>query len=211
MINPINKLTTLDFIARAKNIHGDKFDYSKVDYKSYKDSITIICREHGEFKTTPGTHLRITKNNTGGCPQCVLIAKGMTHGHKRNNKATKLYSTWRTMKARCLNPNHKSYESYGGRGITVAQVWKDNFKAFRDYIGNPPSPKHQVDRIDNEGNYEPGNVQWLTPRENTQKATGKPVQYNGISFGSLKEASEALGVKYSTLKYRYAKGLPLVS
>jgi hypothetical protein len=72
------------------------------------------------------------------------------------------YKIWVSMKQRCSNLNHKSFKHYGGRGITVCDRWKNSFLAFLEDIGERPSDKHSIDRIDNDGNYEPGNVSWST-------------------------------------------------
>jgi hypothetical protein len=70
------------------------------------------------------------------------------------------------MKDRVLNPNHPHFKDWGGRGITIYQPWIDDFEAFFAYIGPRPSPRHSLDRWpDRNGNYEPGNVRWATPRE----------------------------------------------
>jgi hypothetical protein len=70
------------------------------------------------------------------------------------------------MKQRCLNPKAKGYKNYGGRGITIAPEWIDDFQAFRDYVnqnlGPRPSPYHTIDRIENDEGYEPGNLKWST-------------------------------------------------
>lgn len=78
-----------------------------------------------------------------------------------------LYSTWRSMITRCTSPGYKSYPNYGGRGITVCDDWLRDFQAFVDHIGPRPNgrtkvgyPMFVLDRINNEGNYEPGNVRW---------------------------------------------------
>ena len=93
---------------------------------------------------------------TGHTSSCGCIRKphGMT--------GTKEHNAWTMMLMRCNNPNNEMYPSYGGRGITVHSEWEDNFVSFFDYIGLSPTPEHSLDRIDVNGNYEPGNVRWST-------------------------------------------------
>lgn len=69
------------------------------------------------------------------------------------------------MKVRCYNKNYEGFANYGGRGIKVCDEWLNDFAAFFKYVGNKPSPRHTLDRIDNDGNYEPGNVRWATKSE----------------------------------------------
>jgi hypothetical protein len=73
---------------------------------------------------------------------------------------TKEWRCWQGIKRRCTDPNVANYHLYGGRGIKICQEWADNYVAFLAYVGRAPSPKHSLDRIDNNGNYEPGNVCW---------------------------------------------------
>lgn len=79
-------------------------------------------------------------------------------------KHSQIYSTWKAMKARCFNPKNRGYRHYGGRGIRVCKRWM-KFENFLADMGERPAGL-QIDRIDNDGNYEPGNCRWATPLEN---------------------------------------------
>ena len=94
-----------------------------------------------------------------------------THGHARANKRTTEYLSWAAMRQRCYKPATRGYEYYGGRGITVCDRWSD-FVAFLSDMGPKPSPKHSIDRINVDGNYEPGNCRWATGAE--QQANKRP-------------------------------------
>ena len=87
----------------------------------------------------------------------------------RRGELTPEYNAWRAMIKRCTNPRSQKWHVYGGRGITVCEEWRHNSKAFLEYMGPRPSPKHSLDRYpNNDGNYEPGNVRWATQREQTR-------------------------------------------
>jgi len=121
---------------------------------------TWVCRcDCGRTTVCIGRKLRAGRVRSCGC----LRREGTKRRH--GMKYTREYAAWKSMKDRCLNPQNKDWAYYGGRGITVCQEWRDSFEAFFAHIGPRISPKHSIDRIDNDGDYVPGNIRWATGRQ----------------------------------------------
>jgi hypothetical protein len=91
--------------------------------------------------------------------------KNLKPNTKHNNSSSLEYSAWRAMKQRCLCPNAIHFKHYGGRGIKVCDRWINSFENFLKDMGKKPSSIHSMDRIDVNGNYEPNNCRWATPKE----------------------------------------------
>ncbi len=121
----------------------------------------------------------------------VRIFGRKEHGDCGDYTATSEYNAWKSMRHRCLRKTHPQYDQYGGRGIKVCNEWERSFVSFLGDMGRKPLPSFSLDRIDNEGNYAPGNCRWATPRQQTlnrRNLRGKLSRYRGVTLrGKLKK------------------------
>jgi hypothetical protein len=149
---------------------------SRAPRETRTEDVKWLCRcVCGNESNVRSVLLRSGKTQSCGCLRReILSAKNTRHGHTVGNSMTREYRIWLSMMNRCRNPNVDRYECYGGRGIKVCERWHafDNFLAD---VGPIPAPL-SIDRINNDGDYEPGNVRLATRKE--QAANRRPRSKN---------------------------------
>lgn len=127
--------------------------------------------------------------------------------YKHGLSNTKLHRVWWGMIERCYKKHHKSFLEYGGRGVSVCDEWRSDFKNFYDWaIENGYKDGLTIDRINNNGNYEPTNCRWVTQSENARnRRTARIINFNGVKH-SLVEWAEITGLKPNTITERLKMG-----
>ncbi len=155
-----------------------------------------VC-DCGTEKTIRTRDLKAGNVVSCGCHKRELRTK---HGHYKS----KTYSSWYHMKTRCDNPNHVAREGYGGRGITYCDKWA-SFEGFLEDMGEVPDGM-SLDRIDTNGNYEPGNCRWATPvQQMNNRRNTVYLEHDGRRM-SLMDWSRETGLSRDKLDYRMKAG-----
>lgn len=160
--------------------------------------VVCVCSCGGTCKTTKSLLRRGLAVSCGNA--------GCKNSKRRNyNKDDSRYLIWLGMLSRCYEAVNKDYKNYGGRGIGVCTRWR-SFNLFCEDMGQRPSPKHSIDRIDNNGNYCPENCRWATPIcQSNNKRTNIRLTLNGETH-TLAEWSRILKINTTTLSYRVRAG-----
>lgn len=154
----------------------------------------------GNITSVIGTSLRRGATRSCGC----LCREKVVQSHITHNLThSRIYSIYHAMRSRCTNPNNEAYANYGGRGIRVCEEWLDSFENFRDWaFSNGYKDDLTVDRIDNNGNYEPSNCRWITNAEQQKnKRTSRYVTYQGKAK-LIDEWSSLTGLPYGVIYKR---------
>lgn len=164
-----------------------------------------LCRcECGKERAVQQAHLRAGRSTSCGCSRQQALTHGGAMGKDAGRECLE-YRSWRAMKARCNDPSNKRWPQYGGRGIEVCERWSD-FSLFLADMGSKPTPEHTLDRIDTNGNYEPGNCRWATGQEQMRNTTrNRVVTINGVSK-LLCEWCDENGIAVTTVLTRMSRG-----
>lgn len=183
------RLTVLYFIKREKN-------------KTYWK-----CKcECGNEIIIPITYL-----TTGDTQSCGCLRKEVTAKTSKKNSFVKnhrLYSIWIDMRRRCYNKNRKSYKYYYKKNICICEQWKNDFAEFQDWsLKNGYKDNLTIDRINNDGNYEPGNCRWVTTFEqNNNMSTNHKIFYKGKEYNSMSAFCRIFNIDYEIFRGRIRHG-----
>lgn len=169
---------------------------------------TWLCKcDCGTKIECPSGQLRKGNTKSCGCLRVdVTRNRSTTHGYAAHDGRRKPeYTAWANIIARCTNPKHGKYAYYGGRGIKIAEQWLNSFEVFLADIGKRPSAKHSIDRINVNGNYEPGNVRWATKQQQMRNRRDNRFITFGGRTQALKDWAGEIGIEESTLRYRLSR------
>lgn len=206
-------------MAKFIDLTGQKFNKLTVLCKSNKrdnsGSIYWKCKcDCGNETLVITKHLKNGHTKSCGClhiQQAKEQAKKMIKNNIIHNKSnTRLYHIYQGMINRCYKETHKFYKNYGGRGIRICDEWLKDFMSFYNWaMENGYKEDLTIDRINNNGNYEPNNCRWLTIKEQAEnRRTNTLYKYKG-EIKPLKLICEELNVKYTTIRKRIVNGMSL--
>ena len=169
------------------NLVGQKFGrltvVDRAENDKHKKPMWLCLCDCGNTKIVKGEKLK-RKDGGESLPtrSCGCYRKEVTSARSATHRlrGAPEYSVWSGMKARCTNPKEQNFEFYGGRGITFCERWS-SFKSFYDDMGQRPTPKHSIDRVDVNGSYEPDNCRWATQKEQSENKRKYKSNKTGIS------------------------------
>lgn len=171
-------------------------------YKNGKGYVIVksVCQcDCGVIKSVQNGALRKGITKSCGCLHREASANRLREMHTTHGATgTKTFRIWLAMRQRCRDPNTKNYSRYGGRGIRVCERWETSFEAFLEDMGERPEGL-TIDRVDNDGNYEPGNCRWATQKEqgsNTGKRLHIIIDGEDLNLG---QAAQRIGKQASYL------------
>lgn len=166
--------------------------------------LKYTCRcECGGMAICYGNNLRTGTSKSCGCLQKERTSAARTTHGKRH---TRVWQAWMSMKNRCYTTSAPGYKNYGGRGISVCERWRHSFENFYADMGEQPTTKHTLERLDTNGNYEPENCEWATyTKQARNKRSNRMVDLHG-DRRCLAEWIELLGLDPVLVKTRIGRG-----
>jgi hypothetical protein len=167
--------------------------------RGVKDYTNCKCLKCGKDFSAPRGEV-----NRGGwkfcCRRCFLGRGSISNPNRKTTHA--LFSTWSNMLQRCYNPRNIGWKYYGEKGVAVCDRWRLSFWDFVKDMGPKSSPSHTLDRIDNNGNYEPGNCRWATRKEQARNTSRNHIVKVGDGNLTVGEAASMIGLTTSGLIHR---------
>lgn len=182
---------------------------SKVENNKQNNSKWLCQCDCGNMIEVLGIHLRSGHTKSCGCLR-KTICKNINHKKKHGLINIRLYKIWNGIKNR-TNPNSKfkntSYKNYSGRNIKMCDEWKNNFIAFYNWaISNGYKDNLTIDRIDNNGDYEPSNCRWITiKQQQNNKRNNRRITFNNETY-TISEWNDILNYPYGLIKTRLHRG-----
>lgn len=193
-------------VKKPVNITDQRFGRLRAVKLAFRDKHN---REHWLFKCDCGQEKAIEKSSvktghTKSCG-CLQLDNNKIVGITHNKSKTREFKIWLGIKKRCLNRKCHAYKDYGARGIMICDRWLISFEDFLADMGYAPSQFHSIDRIDNNGNYEPSNCKWITRKEqNNNTRRNRIFSYEGKNY-TLSNLCDKLGLKYQLIYDRVTK------
>jgi hypothetical protein len=207
MVQMVRKKSLLEILQNQSQF-GRLRVLGEVDPIGRDRYVACICECGAECVAAIGSLKRGLTKSCGCYRREFSATKNLRHGERRCDDLTsREYETWRRIIQRTSNPKNPEFHNYGGRGIKVCDRWR-LFENFLADMGRRPSDKHSIDRIDNDGSYEPGNCRWATASE--QAANTRRVHWvvlNGKKM-TLSSAAAISGLPQGTVSKRIASGWP---
>lgn len=191
-------------MGKIKDISGQKFGRLTVLYRLHnhhkKHTYWLCVCECGNLVEVYGNSLKNGNTKSCGCLHKETISSLNCTHHKSN---VKLYKVWNAMKQRCHNKNNKRYKDYGGRGIAVCSEWKDDFMSFYNWaLSNGYKDNLTIDRINNNGNYEPNNCRLVDKKQQARNRRSNITYTINGETKCIADWCNILGLKQKTVYQR---------